>query len=125
LAADPELADHAALVPDRHSCRRLSLLRPARGPESELVALHEVDRGPVKAIGEDVDDLSKRVIGLTAPIEDRLDHISHESPSNSRTRSLNESGMPRAFRSSRSTSTSVWCAVASSVSSSTRYAAHS
>src|SRR4029453_12187875 len=113
LPADPKLADHAALVPDRHGRGGLALLKAARRPERELVALPEVDRSPTEPIGQHLDHLSERVVSLTTPIEDRLDHISHDSPSKSRTRSLNQSGMRHALRSSRSTSTSVWCAVAS------------
>src|SRR5438132_10566311 len=54
-----------------------------------------------------------------------LSQVDRASPSNERIRSLYESGMATALRSSRSTRTSVWVAVTIKRSSRARYAANS
>src|SRR5262245_18527517 len=134
-SADEELRDGRPLEGDRRA-QFLTVSAAGLRPQLKLTLLHERDADPGEVRDTVVqcrDDLAEDVVGGAAPVEDSLDGIERaavgvrahafaptwrSAPSNSRTRSMYDSGMAHALRSSRSTSTTVCEAVTMSTSSS-------
>src|SRR5262249_49678119 len=133
VVGELQLTDLLAVVDDR---RRVRVRRCShRRAVHEATVLDEGDWGECdSAIVEDRQDSAQHVVGFAAALDDlvdrrersgAVDHASSASPSKARIASRYEPGMGTAFRSSRSTRTSVCVAVTSIAPSRTRYASSS
>src|SRR5207302_6392583 len=128
-AVSPELADLLAAVGDLEPLSPTLVRDPRLRAEHERALLDEYDPRPRAAAARDQNghDLAQDVVGVTAPVQDPVDRLErvrgrrgHEPASNSSTGRRHSSGLSRARRWVRSTSTSVWLAVTIRTSSGSR-----